>query len=86
MNELIEKARNGDKDAFLEVYSSNRKNLYKYCRNLCGNDADAHISSSLKQQKAKIHFSPFQPCRTPVRLIFWQIFPKPLQPAEKVIE
>ena len=41
MNELIEKARNGDKDAFLEVYSSNRKNLYKYCRNLCGNDADA---------------------------------------------
>ena len=41
MNELIEKARNGDKDAFSEIYSTSRKDLYRYCRNLCGNDSDA---------------------------------------------
>ena len=41
MNELIEKARNGDKDAFSEIYSASRKDLYRYCRNLCGNDSDA---------------------------------------------
>ena len=40
MNELIEKARNGDKNAFSEIYNGNRSSLYKYCRNLCGDSHD----------------------------------------------
>ena len=30
-----------DKNNFSDLYSASRKDLYKYCRNLCGNDADA---------------------------------------------
>ncbi len=29
-----------DKNNFSDLYSASRKDLYKYCRNLCGNDAD----------------------------------------------
>ena len=47
MNELIEKARNGDKNAFSEIYNGNRSSLYKYCRNLCG---DSHDTDDLMQQ------------------------------------
>ena len=30
-----------DKNNFSDLYSASRKDLYKYCRNLCGNDSDA---------------------------------------------
>ena len=30
-----------DKNNFSDLYSASRKDLYKYCRSLCGNDADA---------------------------------------------
>ena len=29
-----------DKNNFSDLYSASRKDLYKYCRTLCGNDAD----------------------------------------------
>ena len=38
---LIEKAKSGDKNAFSEIYRQTHKKLYRYCRNLCGNDFDA---------------------------------------------
>ena len=30
-----------DKNNFSDLYSASRNDLYKYCRSLCGNDADA---------------------------------------------
>ena len=31
-----------DRNNFSDLYSASQKDLYKYCRSLCGNDADAH--------------------------------------------
>ena len=39
--DLVKKSKSGDKDAFSEIYRHTHKELYRYCRNLCGNDFDA---------------------------------------------
>ena len=32
-----------DKNNFSDLYSTSRKDLYKYCCNLCGSDADEDL-------------------------------------------
>lgn len=41
MNDLISRAKQGDRMAVTELYNSTYKELYFYCRQLCQNDADA---------------------------------------------
>ena len=81
-----------DKNNFSDLYSASRKDLYKYCRTLCGNDSDAQDLMQQTYLKAWENFGFFRGenfsfwLRSIARNIFLDNLRKSKCPAEELPE
>ncbi|MDD4796714.1 MAG: sigma-70 family RNA polymerase sigma factor [Eubacteriales bacterium] len=57
---LIEQAKNGDGDAFTQLYLAQAPRIYALCLRMCGNDADAQDAVQEAMLKAWRHLGRFR--------------------------